>query len=44
MRSEWGALLLGCGSGALRLEVVQPQGGKAMPADAYLRGHSVPKT
>jgi methionyl-tRNA formyltransferase len=43
IRSEWGALLLGCGQGALRLEVVQPQGGKPMPADAYLRGHPLPK-
>jgi methionyl-tRNA formyltransferase len=42
VRAEWGALLLGCARGALRLEVVQPAGGRAMPADAYLRGHSVP--
>lgn len=43
VRAEWGALLLGCGRGALRLEVVQPAGGKPMAADAYLRGHSLPK-
>ena len=43
IRAEWGALLLGCGQGALRLEVVQPAGGKPMAADAYLRGHSLPK-
>jgi methionyl-tRNA formyltransferase len=43
IHSEWGALLLGCGQGALRLEVVQSQGGKPMPADAYLRGHPLPK-
>jgi methionyl-tRNA formyltransferase len=43
VRSEWGAMLLGCGRGALRLEVVQPQGGRPMAADAYLRGHSPPK-
>ena len=42
MKAEWGALLLGCGRGALRLEVVQPQGGKPMAVDAYLRGHPVP--
>jgi methionyl-tRNA formyltransferase len=42
MKAEWGALLLGCGRGALRLEVVQPPGGKPMTADAYLRGHAVP--
>ena len=35
-------LLLGCGEGALRLELVQPPGGKPMPADAYLRGHPLP--
>jgi methionyl-tRNA formyltransferase len=38
-----GALLLGCGDGALRLEVIQPPGGKPMPAEAYLRGHPVPR-
>jgi methionyl-tRNA formyltransferase len=43
LKSEWGALLVGCCRGALRLEVVQPQGGKPMPVDAYLRGHSLPK-
>ena len=43
VRAEWGALLLGCGRGALRLEVVQSPGGKPMAADAYLRGHSLPK-
>lgn len=42
IRAEWGALLLGCGQRALRLEVVQPEGGKPMAADAYLRGHSLP--
>jgi methionyl-tRNA formyltransferase len=38
-----GALVLGCGEGALQLDVVQPPGGKAMPADAYLRGHEPPQ-
>jgi methionyl-tRNA formyltransferase len=38
-----GALVLGCGEAALQLEVVQPPGGKAMPADAYLRGHEPPR-
>ncbi len=42
LKAEWGALLLGCGRGALRLEVVQPAGGRPMAADAYLRGHAVP--
>jgi methionyl-tRNA formyltransferase len=36
------SLVLGCTDGRLRLEVVQPPGGKAMPADAFLRGHAVP--
>ena len=40
--SSDGALLLGCAEGALRLDVVQPPGGKPMPADAYLRGHQLP--
>jgi methionyl-tRNA formyltransferase len=43
VKAEWGALLIGCGRGALRLEVVQPPGGRPMAADAYLRGHSLPK-
>jgi methionyl-tRNA formyltransferase len=43
IKAEWGALLLGCGRGALRLEVVQRQGGKPMAADAYLRGNSLPR-
>lgn len=42
LQAEWGVLLLGCRSCALRLEVVQPAGGKPMAADAYLRGHSLP--
>lgn len=42
VRAEWGALLLGCGRGALRLDVVHPPGGKPMTVDAYLRGHPVP--
>jgi methionyl-tRNA formyltransferase len=37
-----GALLLGTGEGALQLDLVQPAGGKPMPADAYLRGHPLP--
>jgi methionyl-tRNA formyltransferase len=40
--AEHGKLRLGCGEGALRLELVQPAGGRPMPADAYLRGHPVP--
>ena len=36
------ALRLGCAAGMLRLEIVQPSGGRPMPADAYLRGHAPP--
>ena len=42
LEAREGELLLGCAEGALRLEVVQPPGGKPMPADAYLRGHEPP--
>src|SRR5436305_14366601 len=35
-----GRLLFGCGDGALELLEVQPAGGRAMDADAYLRGHA----
>jgi methionyl-tRNA formyltransferase len=43
VRAEWGALLVGCCQGTLRLDVVQPEGGKQMAADAYLRGHELPR-
>ena len=43
LEGEEEALLVGCGSGALRLDVVQPPGGKPMPVDAYLRGHPLPR-
>jgi methionyl-tRNA formyltransferase len=43
VKAEWGAMLVGCCRGALRLDVVQPPGGKPMPVDAYLRGHPLPK-
>lgn len=39
---RYDALLLGTGEGALQMDVVQPAGGKPMPADAYLRGHPLP--
>jgi methionyl-tRNA formyltransferase len=35
-------LVLGCASGGLRLDVVQPPGGRAMDAEAFLRGHTAP--
>jgi methionyl-tRNA formyltransferase len=37
-----GRLLLVCSQGALELLVVQPPGGRAMDAAAYLRGHPPP--
>jgi methionyl-tRNA formyltransferase len=43
VKSEWGALLVGCCRGALRLDEVQPAGGKPMPVAAYMRGHLLPK-
>jgi methionyl-tRNA formyltransferase len=39
---DGGELLVGCGEGALRLEVVQPEGSRPMEVDAFLRGHPVP--
>src|SRR5215208_3378400 len=36
-----GVLHLGCSSGALRLDVVQPAGRRPMAADAFLRGHAL---
>jgi methionyl-tRNA formyltransferase len=36
-------LLLGTGEDVLNLAVVQPAGGRPMPADAYLRGHGTPE-
>ncbi len=38
-----GRLCLGTAAGDLKLTLVQPPGGRAMPADAYLRGHGVPE-
>ena len=35
-------LRVGCAEGVLRLDSVQPQGGRPMPAEAYLRGHPPP--
>jgi methionyl-tRNA formyltransferase len=42
VRCSDGRLLLVCASGALELLVVQPPGGRAMDAEAYLRGHGLP--
>lgn len=37
-----GELRLGCGEGLLRLLVVQPEGGRPMAVEDYLRGHPPP--
>ncbi|MGP0100860.1 MAG: methionyl-tRNA formyltransferase [Solirubrobacteraceae bacterium] len=37
-----GRLLLDCDPGVLELLIVQPPGGRAMDASAYLRGHGLP--
>jgi methionyl-tRNA formyltransferase len=37
-----GRLLLACNPGVLELLVIQPPGGRAMDASAYLRGHGAP--
>jgi methionyl-tRNA formyltransferase len=42
LSADDGELRLGCSDGVLRLDVVQPPGGRAMPAEAYLRGHTLP--
>ena len=34
-----GGLLVGCGAGSLRLETVQPEGGRRMSAAEFFRGH-----
>jgi methionyl-tRNA formyltransferase len=39
---DGGALRIGCGEGVLRVDEVQPSGGRRMPASDYLRGHPVP--
>ncbi len=41
--AEGGALRLGCGQGALRLDLVQPAGGRRMSVGAFLRGHPAPQ-
>jgi len=38
-----GPLAVPCGEGTLNLDVVQPPGGKPMPAEDYLRGHAPPE-
>ncbi len=40
LAARGGHLLFGCSGGALELLEVQPAGGRAMDAEAYLRGHA----
>ena len=40
LEASGGELRLVCSEGVLRLDVVQPAGGRPMPAAAYLRGHA----
>jgi methionyl-tRNA formyltransferase len=42
VRADGGRLLLDCSSRVLELLEVQPPGGRAMDAAAYLRGHGAP--
>jgi methionyl-tRNA formyltransferase len=42
LRAHDRRLLLDCSPGVLELLVVQPPGGRAMDASAYLRGHGLP--
>jgi methionyl-tRNA formyltransferase len=39
---DGGVLRIGCGEGVLRVDEVQPPGGRPMRAADYLRGHPVP--
>ena len=42
IEADGAALHLGCAVGALRLDVVQPPGGRPLPAEEYLRGRTPP--
>ena len=41
--SAGSGLRVGCAEGVLRVLEVRPAGGRAMGADAYLRGHPAPR-
>ena len=43
LEADGRALRLGCREGVLRIRVVQPAGKRPMEADAYLRGHPLPR-
>jgi len=38
-----GELVIACGEGALNILEIQPENGKKMSADSYLRGHNIPE-
>ena len=43
LEADGRALRLGCREGVLQIRVVQPAGKRPMEADAYLRGHPLPR-
>jgi methionyl-tRNA formyltransferase len=43
LAADGGTLLLGCAEGVLRILAVQPPGKRPMSAEAYLRGHPLPR-
>lgn len=42
LAADESGVLVACGEGALRLEVLQAPGGKRLPAGEFLRGHPLP--
>ena len=42
LAADAAGVVVACGEGALRLEVLQAPGGKRLPAAEFLRGHSLP--
>jgi methionyl-tRNA formyltransferase len=43
LRADKQGLVVACGQGALRITVVQPEGGRRMTAAEFLAGHSLPE-
>jgi methionyl-tRNA formyltransferase len=39
LHADAAGLVVACGSGALRLSQIQPEGGRKQPAEAFLAGH-----